>query len=268
MATPAFFWLVVKAKIAKKINKMAIIYFGAKRKIIDSTTMKIGIGIFLAVICCVFAWKVENHRLYSIGMMNTKALIPQFLLLGMAEALVEDGLSQLFEIYASESVRNFAEPFSNIVIGIGKLLSIPWFLMFSCWINESINTSHLDRYFLMLAILNFVLLLFVLVYYYMFGNDHDFLEDEEEMMEQISEDHGLESDLEEANGLERNSTTSQGPEIPNEDKEIEMERLGHNHEIDSPEEHAKEEHLTVIFEGDFDHQNNGVLVAVVESNEP
>ncbi|RYR26828.1 protein NRT1/ PTR FAMILY 5.4-like [Arachis hypogaea] len=236
MVIPMFFRLVEKANVAKKINKI-IIKFGAKRKIIDSTTVKIGIGMFLAAICCVFAWRVERHILYSTGIMTTKALIPQFLLLGMAEALVEDGLSKLFENYASESVRNFAEPFSNLVNGIGKLLSIPWFLIFDRWLYESNTASrHLDRYFLMLAILNIVFLLGFLVYYYKFVHDNEFPDDEEEeeetMMEQILVE-GLESNFEEANG-EPNSATSPGPDVTEEDKEIEMEQISeHDHEIES-----------------------------------
>ncbi|MED6165523.1 hypothetical protein PIB30_100338 [Stylosanthes scabra] len=168
MATPAFFWLEKKAKIAKKINEIVM------------TTMKIGIGMFAAAICCVFAWNVEERSGEWIGVMSRKVMIPQFVFLGMAEALVGDGLSKLFESFASESVSNFAEPFSNFMTGIGKLLSIPWFLIFRGWVNESYGTSHLDRYFLMLAILNLVFLLIFLFYYYMFVHNNEFPEDQEE----------------------------------------------------------------------------------------
>ncbi|XP_057745395.1 protein NRT1/ PTR FAMILY 5.4-like [Arachis stenosperma] len=266
MVIPMLFLIVEEPNVAKKISKI-IIKFGANRKIIDSTTVNIGI-------------------------MSTKALIPQFLLLGVAEALVEgkDGLSRLFENYASESVRNFAEPFSNLVIGLGKLLSIPWFLIFDRWLYKSNNTAsrHLDKYFLMLAILNIVSLIGFSFYYYMFVHDNEFPEDEERrrrrrrrirrrrrrrrrrMMEQIVVDDGLESDFDDgANGVERNSATNQGPEVPEEDKEIEMEQISeHDHEIEPISEHAtREEHLTTIFEGDSNLQNNGVLLVVVESNE-
>ncbi|MED6195178.1 hypothetical protein PIB30_035601 [Stylosanthes scabra] len=180
MATPLFFKIVKKAKIAKKINEIVIVNFGGKRKLIDSTTMKIGIGMFAAAICCVFAWNVEEHRGEWIGVMSRKVMIPQFVLLGMAEALVGDGLSKLFERYAWESVSNFAEPYSNLVTGIGKLLSIPWYLIFRGWVNQSYGTSHLDRYFLMLAILNLVFLLIFLFYYYMFVHNNEFPENQEE----------------------------------------------------------------------------------------
>ncbi|RYR72586.1 hypothetical protein Ahy_A02g006809 [Arachis hypogaea] len=272
MVIPLLFQIVEEPHVAKKISKI-IIKFGAKRKIKDSTTVKIGIGMFLAAISCVFAWRVENHILYSTGIMSKLVLIPQFLLLGMAEALVEGGLSKLFENYASKSVSNFAEPFSNLVNGLGKLLSIPWFLIFDGWLYESNNTAsrHLDRYFLILAILNIVSLVVFLVYYYMFVHNNEFPEDEEEetMMEQILVDDGLESDFEDANGVEQNSATNQGPEVPEEDKEIEMEQISeHDHEIEPISEHAtREEHLTTIFEGDSNLQNKGVLLVVVESNE-
>ena len=72
---------------------------------------------------------------------------------------------------------SFGEPFSEFVIGIGKLLTIPFAAFITDWFKESVNTSHLDRYYLMLAILNFV---FIIIYgYYSMKYKDDFPEDEE-----------------------------------------------------------------------------------------
>ncbi|WVZ17330.1 hypothetical protein V8G54_010312 [Vigna mungo] len=48
---------------------------------------------------------------------------------------------------------------SELMVGGGKLLIIPIVWVFSGWITETIDTSHLDRYYLMLGIMNAVLLL-------------------------------------------------------------------------------------------------------------
>ncbi|QHO54087.1 uncharacterized protein DS421_2g53590 [Arachis hypogaea] len=49
------------------------------------------------------------------------ALVPQFLFLAMLTGLVEEGWKKLFQCYAYKFMRNFAESFKHLVIGIGKL---------------------------------------------------------------------------------------------------------------------------------------------------
>ncbi|WVZ17331.1 hypothetical protein V8G54_010313 [Vigna mungo] len=123
-----------------------------------ATIMRIGFGITCAVICGFIAWQVEIRRLSS-KLNTTVALVPQFVLLGVTEGLVDGGLKRLFDDHVAKSLSNFEDSFSELVIGGGKLLIIPSVLIFSGWIKETIDTSHLDRYYLMLAIMNAVLLL-------------------------------------------------------------------------------------------------------------
>ncbi|XP_047172755.1 protein NRT1/ PTR FAMILY 5.7-like [Vigna umbellata] len=120
--------------------------------------MRIGFGITCAVICGFTAWQVEIRRLSS-KLNTTVALVPQFVLLGVTEGLVDGGLKRLFDDHVAKSLSNFEDSFSELVVGGGKLLIIPIVLIFSGWIKETIDTSHLDRYYLMLAIMNAMLLL-------------------------------------------------------------------------------------------------------------
>ncbi|TKY63462.1 NRT1/ PTR FAMILY 5.6 [Spatholobus suberectus] len=147
--------------ILRCLTKFGIIDFMPKRK--EATIIRVGFGMFCAVICCLIAWRVEVLRL-SQDTNTTVTLVPQFILLGMAEGLVEGGFTNLFYGYVAESMWSFADSFSELVIGTGKLLITPLVLIFRSWFNGYYDTSHLDRYFLMLGILNSAFLL-VFAYY-------------------------------------------------------------------------------------------------------
>jgi len=145
----------------RNTQKSRVASFMFKRK--AATIVRIGVGITCAVICSFIAWQVEIRRL-SPKMNTTVALVPQFVLLGMTQGLVEGGLKRLFDDHVARSLSSFEDSFSEFVVGAGKLLIVPTVLIFSRWIKETIDTSHLDRYYLMLAIMNAVLLL-AFVYY-------------------------------------------------------------------------------------------------------
>ena len=215
----------VAFKIMSKVkvtNNWVLINFGFKR--IDATIIRIGAGMSCALICCVVAWRVEVHRLCLIEKesilrnpnrnisMSTWALVPQFSLLGITEGLAEGGLKDLFHGYASKSMLTFDESFSQLVIGTGKLLTIPCVLIFRRWIKESANTSHLERYFLVLAVLNFVFLLGFAYYSFKYAWKKEYLDDEEIMVEQRLQ-HAHQADLEEANANAENSAISEGPMV-------------------------------------------------------
>ncbi|KAL2337819.1 hypothetical protein Fmac_012265 [Flemingia macrophylla] len=133
----------------------------------------LGFGLLSAVSCSLVAWRVEARRLSIIHIENgdlnqggrntTMALVPQFVLIGIADGLVEGGLRSLFQGTVANSLLSLVGLFIEMVIGTGKLLIIPVVFIFSFWIKETINTSHLDRYYLMLGILNAV---FLIVYGY------------------------------------------------------------------------------------------------------
>ncbi|XP_047172753.1 protein NRT1/ PTR FAMILY 7.2-like [Vigna umbellata] len=140
----------------RKKQKSRVARFIWERK--AATIMRIGFGITCAVICGIIAWQVEIRRLSS-KLKTTVALVPQFVLLGMTEGLVDGGIERLFDDHVAKSLSNFEDSFSELMVGGGKLLIIPIVWIFSGWIKETIDTSHLDRYYLMLAIMNAVLLL-------------------------------------------------------------------------------------------------------------
>ncbi|KAL9303209.1 hypothetical protein ACSQ67_020472 [Phaseolus vulgaris] len=70
-------------------------YSTSKTFVVTTSIIRIGFGMVCAVICCFVAWKVELHRLSWILNQNKElkieALVPQFILLGTTEALVEGG---------------------------------------------------------------------------------------------------------------------------------------------------------------------------------
>ncbi|KAL9303211.1 hypothetical protein ACSQ67_020474 [Phaseolus vulgaris] len=70
-------------------------YSTSKTFVVTTSIIRIGFGMVCAVICCFVARKVELHRLSWIlnqtKELKIEALVPQFILLGMTEALVEGG---------------------------------------------------------------------------------------------------------------------------------------------------------------------------------
>ncbi|XP_027337232.1 protein NRT1/ PTR FAMILY 5.4-like [Abrus precatorius] len=150
-----------------------------------ATVIRISIGLVCAVICCFRAWKVEVRRWSLIDEkgalqnpdiiipMTTITLFPQFILWGLAEGLVEDGLMILFNEHVAESMRTFEESFSELGFGIGKLVTLPLVLIFK------IETDKYDQYFLMLAVLNIIFLLLFLYYSLRYTYREEYKEDEE-----------------------------------------------------------------------------------------
>ncbi|KAL2337813.1 hypothetical protein Fmac_012259 [Flemingia macrophylla] len=141
----------------------------SKRKV--GTIIMIGLGMVFAVICSLVAWKVEIHRLSinkegdfkHAGGNTTRALVPQFSLLGISEGFVDSGLSSLFCDQVAESLASFEDSYRGLFIGSGKLMIIPLVLIIRSWFKETVNASRLDLYYIFLAILNAV---FLLVYAY------------------------------------------------------------------------------------------------------
>ncbi|QCE04194.1 solute carrier family 15 [Vigna unguiculata] len=145
--------------------------FTSKRFAVGTSIIRIVFGMFCAVICCLVARKVEFQRLSLPVMIDENngelirpvritALVPQFILLGMTEALVKGGLESLFLAHVAKSMQSFVDSYSELVHSIGKLFLIPLVLTFGgSWFKESIDTTHLDRFYLMLGILNATFLL-------------------------------------------------------------------------------------------------------------
>ncbi|KAK7849671.1 hypothetical protein CFP56_002523 [Quercus suber] len=104
----------------------------------------------------------------------------------VAIGLASKGLEKFISNHVSKSMRRYGPIFSNFVTGLGNFFSIPFVLLFKSWFRETINTSHLDRYYLALAILSSVFLCIYLCVLPISAGMEDLLEDME------SDDRGLE----------------------------------------------------------------------------
>lgn len=81
-------------------------------------------------------------------------LTPQYLLLGIMSGLVEAGIEGCFYNLVPGSMKVYELLFKEIVMGMGKFLSILTIFAFRGWFGDESSTSHLDRYFLMLAMIS------------------------------------------------------------------------------------------------------------------
>ncbi|XP_068478457.1 protein NRT1/ PTR FAMILY 5.4-like [Phaseolus vulgaris] len=158
---------------------------GGRLKRKSGTIIRIGFGMSCAVVCGVVAWYFEHRRRDSKKGVTTVTLIPQFLLLGMSEGLVNGGLENLFKGHVAKSMWRFEDSFIEVVFGVGELLIIPF--IFTSWIQNSVEESHLENLYLMLAILNAVFLLGFAYYSIRYTYGEECPEDEKVTVEETSE---------------------------------------------------------------------------------
>ena len=131
--------------------------------------IKIGAGLVCSIACCAAAWQVEIRRLYLIKKegidpdavdpeqtisMTVFILLPQFLFFALMELLAEDGLKEFVDDHIPDSMKRYGSAFNECVLGFGYFLSIPLLLLFRSWFGDTINKSHLQRYYLFLVILS------------------------------------------------------------------------------------------------------------------
>ena len=76
------------------------------------------------------------------------------------KGLASDGLQEFFYKHVAISMRSYGPSFNECVLGIGNFISLPFVLTVRSGFKDTINTSHLDKYYLILAILSFVFLVF------------------------------------------------------------------------------------------------------------
>ncbi|KAJ7961264.1 protein NRT1/ PTR FAMILY 5.4-like [Quillaja saponaria] len=156
------------------------LFWMSKARKQGTTLVRIGFGLFCAVICCIVAWQLEVHRQKDTSVLW---IFPQYLLLGLMEGLTLSGMEKFLENSEANSLRNFGQTFSELVAGTGKLLSIPFVLIFSSWIKKFPENSHLDWYFLMLAVLSFVFFSFYV--YFAYKHNHSLNHMEELPLEDV-----------------------------------------------------------------------------------
>ncbi|KAJ0242605.1 hypothetical protein HA466_0205550 [Hirschfeldia incana] len=151
---------------------------------------RMGIGLIFYIIVMTVASFTERHRLkvaadhgliHQTGVklpLTIFVLLPQFVLMGMADAFLVVAKLEFFYDQAPESMKSLGTSYSLTSLGIGNFLSS--FLLSTVskitikrgrgWILNNLNESRLDYYYLFFALLNFVnfALFLVVVKFYVY----------------------------------------------------------------------------------------------------
>ncbi|KAH6778070.1 peptide transporter 3 [Perilla frutescens var. hirtella] len=145
---------------------------------------RMGIGMIFHIIIMVVASLTERHRLQTAranGLVENGnqvplsifILLPQFILMGTADAFLEVAKIEFFYDQAPESMKSLGTALSMTSLGAGNFISS--FLLSTVsritkggdghqgWIRNNLNASHLDYYYAFFAILNFFNFIFFLV---------------------------------------------------------------------------------------------------------
>ncbi|KAG6474915.1 protein NRT1/ PTR FAMILY 5.2-like [Zingiber officinale] len=144
---------------------------------------RMGVGLVLQIITMSIASLVERRRLSiarSHGLDKTVGevpvtiflLLPQFVLMGLADAFLVVGKIEFFYDQAPESMKSLGTSYSLTATGIGNFLSSSLLRLVASitssrgrgWILNNLNVSHLDYYYAfltLLSVLNFIYFLFV-----------------------------------------------------------------------------------------------------------
>ena len=145
-----------------------------------SLLQRMGVGLVFHIVIMVIASVTERHRL-SVAMANgifeskgttiplsIFVLLPQFVLMGVADAFLEVAKIEFFYDQAPEGMKSLGTSYSMTSLGIGNFLSS--FLLSTVsrvtrrhgqggWIQNNLNASRLDHYYAFFAVLNCVNLL-------------------------------------------------------------------------------------------------------------
>ncbi|XP_065863001.1 protein NRT1/ PTR FAMILY 5.2-like [Euphorbia lathyris] len=141
---------------------------------------RMGIGMVFHIVIMVTASLTERYRL-SVAKehglvenggqipLSILILLPQFLLMGIADAFLEVAKLEFFYDQAPESMKSLGTSYSTTSLGIGNFVSS--FLLSTVsritrrnghkgWILNNLNDSHLDYYYAFFAVLNLLNLVF------------------------------------------------------------------------------------------------------------
>ncbi|XP_047976425.1 protein NRT1/ PTR FAMILY 5.10-like [Salvia hispanica] len=142
-----------------------------------SLLQRIGTGLVLGVVCMVVAGFTERKRLETAlehGLVDSPEetvpmsawwLIPQYLVMGVADVLTFVGLQEFFYDQVPGELKSLGIALSFAVVGIGGFLSS--FLVSvvdkatggdgrDSWLSDNLNRGHLDYFYWLLALLNAV----------------------------------------------------------------------------------------------------------------
>ncbi|GJV26509.1 NRT1/ PTR family 5.6-like protein [Tanacetum coccineum] len=134
-----------------------------------SILQRVGIGMFLSIVLMVVAALVEKHRLIAAEKEGNKFLsmsvywlAPQYLIMGIGDGFTLVGLQEFFYDQVPDSMRSIGIALYLSVMGVGSFLSS--FLITvvnkasgkfgTCWFGEDLNSSRLDKFYCLLAVMN------------------------------------------------------------------------------------------------------------------
>ncbi|KAL6970602.1 hypothetical protein U1Q18_030297 [Sarracenia purpurea var. burkii] len=148
-----------------------------------SLLQRMGIGLSIHIVIMLVASLTERHRLSvakSHGLVENGGqvplsifiLLPQFVLMGVADAFLEVAKIEFFYDQAPESMKSLGTSYATTTLGMGNFISS--FLLSTVarvtkehghhgWILNKLNASHLDYYYAFFSVLNFFNLIFFLV---------------------------------------------------------------------------------------------------------
>ncbi|KAL6970599.1 hypothetical protein U1Q18_030295 [Sarracenia purpurea var. burkii] len=148
-----------------------------------SLLQRMGIGLSIHIVIMLVASLIERHRLSVAKSYNVVEnggqvplsifiLLPQFVLMGTADAFLEVAKIEFFYDQAPESMKSLGTSYSMTTLGMGNFISS--FLLSTVarvtkehghhgWILNNLNASHLDYYYAFFSVLNFFNLIFFLV---------------------------------------------------------------------------------------------------------
>ncbi|KAL0366876.1 UNVERIFIED_CONTAM: protein NRT1/ PTR FAMILY 5.2, partial [Sesamum radiatum] len=148
-----------------------------------SLLQRMGIGLVFHIVIMAVASLTERHRLdvaRAKGLVENGnqvplsifILLPQFVLMGTADAFLEVAKIEFFYDQAPESMKSLGMSYSMVSLGAGNFISS--FLLSTVskitrrdghegWIRNNLNASRLDFYYAFFAILNFLNFLLFLV---------------------------------------------------------------------------------------------------------
>ncbi|KAH9290321.1 hypothetical protein KI387_034438 [Taxus chinensis] len=169
---------------------------------------RMGIGMILHTIAMLAAMITDikrrkvimNYGLadnkHSIVPLNIFTLLPQFMIMGTAEAFLEVGKLELFYEEASDGMQSLGSTLYAASIGVGAFLNSVLLTLVSrltgklgqkSWILDNLNASHFDYYYAFLSLLSFVNYILYLImvgrYTYKRETGEDFEEDSNNALE-------------------------------------------------------------------------------------
>lgn len=131
----------------------------------------IGWALVHAILCCVVAAAVEKRRLHvrsghpndDVVPMHATWLIFQFYLVACVDVFFRSSIDAYYHAQAPGDLRRYYDVYTDFVSGLGFLSSVVLVVVVgrisesggkNNWFEKSVNTSRLDRYYTVLAVLS------------------------------------------------------------------------------------------------------------------